>query len=173
MRHDEDITFSASQCQGTAWNSVAEMCSVLLGLSLPYLSWFDGSGVPDLLPPGINIRGFASCFSAHYTVVVIRVEGEMAPLEEQILVPRTGTITSLGLCPLSEVLSSLLELCNMDCGHPCLQHDVVSEKSILPGSFLSRLEEEVGILFRLLGKLQSPKNLNGKPCTLGDSPTLF
>lgn len=61
MRHDEDITFSASQCQGTAWNSAAEMCSVLLGLSLSYLSWFDGSGVPDLLPPGINMRGFASC----------------------------------------------------------------------------------------------------------------
>ena len=95
-------------------------------------------------------------YFAHYTVVVIRVEGAMAPLEEQILVPRTGSIASLGLCPLSEVLYSVLEMCNVNCGHPYLQHDVVSEKSILPGSFLSRLEEEVGILFRLLGKLHSP-----------------
>lgn len=56
--------------------------------------------------------------------------------------PRTGTIASLGLYPLSEVLSSVLELCNVNCGHPCLQHNVVSEKPILPGSFLSRLEKK-------------------------------
>lgn len=91
----------------------------------------------------------------------------MTPLEEQILVPRTGTIASLGLCPLSEVLSSVLELCNVNCGHPYLQHDVVSEKSILPGSFLSRLEEEVGILFRLLGKLHSPTQLEQEALHFG------
>lgn len=73
---------------------------------------------------------------------MIRVQGEMPPLEERILVPRTGTIASLGLYPLSEVLSSVLELCNVNCGHPCLQHKVVSEKPILPGSFLSRLEKK-------------------------------
>lgn len=136
------------------------------------LSWFDGVGVPALLPPGINRRAFASCFSSLYTMIMVHVEGEMAPLEGdmQTLVPMLGAIASLGLCPLSEALSYVLEWCKVNCGHPCIQHDVVSEKYILPGSFQSRLEEEeLGILFRLLGKLPSLTQL----CTLGNKPPWF
>lgn len=74
------------------------------------LSWFDGVGVPALLPPGINRRGFASCFSSQYTIIMVHVEGEMAPLEGdmQTLVPMLGAIASLGLCLLSEAFSCVL-----------------------------------------------------------------